>query len=276
MVKVWRLVDLIDIRLGEPQQCEPVHTLSEHALPVTDLYCGMGVAEQARLATCSLDRSCKLWELGTGLVVASFVFPSFINTTVMDREESRLFAGAGDGNIYSVDVRTRAHMARGGDGAVGGVQTHGTADDAAEENVYRTHDGAIVCLATSQTGTRLVSGGKDGRVVVWDVASRQVLKIFNRHKGTITNVLVVPRPPDLFGGGGGRQLPVMAALQRTSQSHVVCLQGDPYPTRLLHTYDQVGKNCSTTEPADEADCLGESDDVTKARKRRRLMLATSA
>jgi hypothetical protein len=44
---------------------------SEHTLPITGLYCGMGA--NPIVVTASLDRSCKVWSLAQGIRISPFL-----------------------------------------------------------------------------------------------------------------------------------------------------------------------------------------------------------
>ncbi|KAF7237099.1 WD repeat-containing protein 18 [Varanus komodoensis] len=56
LVIVWNLFSVLQAK--HIQGPEPRHVWSQHSLPITDLYCGVGGA-QARVATASLDQTAK-------------------------------------------------------------------------------------------------------------------------------------------------------------------------------------------------------------------------
>jgi len=59
---------------------------------------------------------------------------------------------------------------------------------AAEKSPFTGHDGAVLSVAFSHDGTKLLSGGKDRTVRFWDVATGKNLKTLKRPVGAITLV----------------------------------------------------------------------------------------
>ncbi|KAK2164978.1 hypothetical protein NP493_1389g00038 [Ridgeia piscesae] len=74
----------------------------------------------------------------------------------------------------------------------------------------------VTCLVTSLDDTLLVSGSKDATVKVWDVCSLQCVRTLT-HKGAITNILLMPTPPDLLNNERRQDLPVIAPFKRHLQ-----------------------------------------------------------
>lgn len=63
----------------------------------------------------------------------------------------------------------------------------------------------ITSLTLSFDGTLLVSASEDGNCIVWDVASRQILHKFTSHKGPVSQVTCLLRPPELVTGSASAQ-----------------------------------------------------------------------
>jgi ribosomal RNA-processing protein 9 len=55
-------------------------------------------------------------------------------------------------------------------------------------NSYRGHTDAILCVAASQDGKYVVTGGRDRRIVVWDAATLEVLRVFSQHRDAVTSL----------------------------------------------------------------------------------------
>eukprot|EP00052_Salpingoeca_macrocollata_P007204 m.58346 g.58346 ORF g.58346 m.58346 type:complete len:366 (+) comp15897_c0_seq2:163-1260(+) len=103
VVRVWRLASLLDKALHDGR-CESRFTWSDHALPVTDVFCGLG-SGNARVVTASRDRTCKLYELTSGILLASVTFPTDLVCVCMDPIESMLFAGGSNGCLFKVQLQ---------------------------------------------------------------------------------------------------------------------------------------------------------------------------
>ena len=72
----------------------------------------------------------------------------------------------------------------------------------------RGHRQAVICVAFHPDGNRVVSGGSDGDVRVWDLSARMPIKVFNGSGQTIRCVAVSPDGRWLAAGdaGGGLRL----------------------------------------------------------------------
>jgi eukaryotic-like serine/threonine-protein kinase len=72
----------------------------------------------------------------------------------------------------------------------------------------RGHEKAVICVAFHPDGNRVVSGGSDGTVRIWDLSSRQALHVFTGKGGSVHCVAVSPDGHWLAAGdaGGGLRL----------------------------------------------------------------------
>lgn len=130
---------------------------SQHTLPVTSLYLGMGEGG-AVLVTASLDRSIKMWSLGTGQLLRGITLPAGVTSVTMDAGEHVVLAGCADGSIYEVSLV----------GSVEYLQAHNSSSGSSTSDVvggpgsscYEGHVKAISSLAITPDGEQLVSGRK--------------------------------------------------------------------------------------------------------------------
>lgn len=99
----------------------PYCTLSDHALPITDVVCSPGIFPTNRILTSSLDHSVKVWDLSTQALLSTFQFPKAIATITWDVAERFFFAASADGSIHQVNLfsqrEDRFAVAAGGGGA---------------------------------------------------------------------------------------------------------------------------------------------------------------
>lgn len=58
---------------------------------------------------------------------------------------------------------------------------------------FKGAEGAYLCAALSADGKRLVTGGRDGSIVLWDAESRRELQSFAGHKGNVLGVAFEPK-----------------------------------------------------------------------------------
>ncbi len=85
----------------------------------------------------------------------------------------------------------------------------------------RGHQKAVLCLAFHPDGNRVVSGGADGTVRVWDLSSRQALHAFTGKGGSVHGVAVSPDGRWLAAGdeGGLRLWELETARERALGGH---------------------------------------------------------
>ncbi|CAI2188389.1 2786_t:CDS:2, partial [Funneliformis geosporum] len=201
VVNVWLLPSILDDSVDESPS--PYYTWSEHSLPITDIWCGIGSFNTARIVTSSLDHTCKLWDLSTGYLLTTFIFPTAITCIIVDPAERMFFGGGKNNLIYQVYLyrkRENSNYNTFGEemssvGGAGSIQDISSMDDE-KGNLFKGQNSAITALALSYDASLLLAGSQDGTLMIWDIASRQMIKKFS-HKGPITNLFTFLKPPDL-------------------------------------------------------------------------------
>ncbi|EIW79220.1 WD40 repeat-like protein [Coniophora puteana RWD-64-598 SS2] len=210
-VGVWSMARILDDEL-QNELVEPHCTLSDHTLPVTDIVCGIGAFPACRVLTASVDHTVKFWDLSSSSLLCTFHFPKPISTLVLDPTERLFFAASADGSVHQVNLFRERADRPGGPAleAVGGggindtirIEDFDTAGGARRKRLISAGE-PIASLALSLTTTLLLVGtAKSGRVLVYDVASHQLLRTISAHKERDMGVVFVStmlRPPDLVG-----------------------------------------------------------------------------
>ncbi|XP_016150834.1 WD repeat-containing protein 18-like [Sinocyclocheilus grahami] len=173
------------VQLDSSRIPEPLHILSRHSLPITDIHCGL-MGPQARVATASLDQTVKVWEISSGEMLLSVLFDVGIMSVTFDPCEYFLFCGGSDGNIFQVSLCSTS---------IKRDKTFQTDSDG--NQVFKGHRNLVTCLSVSMDGTLLLSGSNDETVRMWDVQSKQCIWSIN-HKGPVTNAAIIPAPANMF------------------------------------------------------------------------------
>ena len=215
---------------------EAAHTWQAHTLPVTCVSCGHGMASQLVVSS-SLDRTCVVWTLtGGGVRLRTLLFPVPLTCCALDPCDWALFAGAVDGRIFTAPVAGE-HASWGDAPAAAaapgpdGLPAYGGAG-AAAQLVGHTHP--VRCVAHSADGTRLVSCGDDGALLLWCSATHQVLRR-----------LAAPQPA---AGGGGAPLTHALLVPRAAASAMAAGEAPAgrgaVPSVPLAKYQQAGERPS--------------------------------
>lgn len=177
LVAVWRLSEVFDALAGSDAEPAAWRSFSEHALPVTAMRasaCG------SRLYSVSMDRTCKVWDVASGSLMASLAMPAALTALAVDPAESHVYLGAIDGNIYCADARSDAAIEQG--------------------STLVGHTDELTALAVSVDGALLVSAAKDKLLKVWNTDTRQLIRTHPTGPSPATNVVVLARSAEAVGG----------------------------------------------------------------------------
>lgn len=178
LVHVWSLAKLLstDVTIvdGRVSNVTPVHTWSDHSAPVTDVHVGYG-SICARVATCSLDQTCKLYELLSGQMLLNIHFPDALSAVTLDIAEYHMIVGGLKGKMYLVKLYAPPRT----------LEHHFSSEE--KPHVFEGHSKRVTSLAVSSDGFRLLSGSSDTTVKMWNISTAQCINTFN-HGGPVTNV----------------------------------------------------------------------------------------
>eukprot|EP00879_Flechtneria_rotunda_P022010 GHRR01023212.1.p1 GENE.GHRR01023212.1~~GHRR01023212.1.p1 ORF type:complete len:296 (+),score=150.77 GHRR01023212.1:979-1866(+) len=137
-----------------------------------------------------------------------------VTAATLDAGEHVLLAGCVDGSIWEVSLvgQTTAAPAAGPAAAAAGSSAGIVGGPGS--CCFEGHTKAVSSLAVTPDGEQLVSGSEDGSARVWDLRSRQCLRVINSpNKAPVTSALLVTWPAYLGGlsqqqgSSGARQGP---------------------------------------------------------------------
>ncbi|XP_017029274.1 WD repeat-containing protein 18 [Drosophila kikkawai] len=187
-VLVWDLTFAaapLDTGSSGQDSTEPLYSFNDHGLAVTDVYSGLG-GIRSHLFTVSLDRCCNIYDLLGGSQLLSVVFPVALHSVIVNRLETHVYVGSGDGKVYVFHMEKTPRM-----------KEYHVEEDELQAFVGHTAGKAITSLALNMSSTSLVSGGEDNQVCVWDVGSRQLIKSLPQ-TGSVTNLCIRLLTPSVF------------------------------------------------------------------------------
>lgn len=93
---------MLDIRNEGERQQSPIYSLSSHALSITSVQ--LSKSSHTKLITTSLDRTCKIWDLSSGIEICSIVYPSSVQCGSLSVNEQELFVGCSNGCVYQMSL----------------------------------------------------------------------------------------------------------------------------------------------------------------------------
>lgn len=161
-------------RLLTHEQSDPLHVISDHSLPIKDIYVGRSPNGNTRVMSVSADCTLKIHELASGQLLLTVVFDKMPTALVSDVTEKLVFVGMNDGNIKEVNLfnpprNNLRHME----------------DD--KNLIFKGHTSTVTTLSISIDGLVLASGSQDNQVILWHIPSKQKQRVI-RHNGPVTNV----------------------------------------------------------------------------------------
>lgn len=211
--KIWRTSEAFSTDVHavvNPKTTFTVHTLSVEACEF--------LQESDLLATCSLDRSVRVFDLSTGAQIFSINTP--VQLVVLRVLNARtIFCGGADGSLLLVPLRNKSAALNQNVSAIGGegsleAAVSATVSSTANQKLAATlaeaatqaytivqpfaegHNGPIVA-AWAVTGSKIMVASQDGNLSEWnyDVANgglRLVRNVLMYRKG-ITSIAHIPR-----------------------------------------------------------------------------------
>lgn len=186
MILVWKLSSILAARGYSNHDITPLHTFSDHTLPITDLVVGKG-GIHGILTSVSLDRTCRIYDLASATLLVNLVFPEALTSVAVDRLDDNVYVGTIQGNIYEFSLKAPPRT----------KEYHISHDAISVKQRFIGHKNAVAALSVSLDGLSLVSGGNDETVNIWDVQSKQLIRSMP-HKGVITNAKFILAPKAMF------------------------------------------------------------------------------
>ncbi|KAK9448453.1 WD40-repeat-containing domain protein [Limtongia smithiae] len=170
----WRLLDLCTgFSTTTSDAVKPAASANLHNLAISDIVCGYGHSSDSRVYTVSTDNTCRVWSADGLKLYSTFVFGGSLTSIAVDPAERAMYIGSSDGSIYYVELY-KSQQEDFDLAYVGGLQRSIQISKDTPLK-FAQHEGKVLCLDLSFDATELISGGADGSLIIWDIATRQVL-----------------------------------------------------------------------------------------------------
>ncbi|CAK0842153.1 unnamed protein product [Prorocentrum cordatum] len=170
----------------------PLHSWSGHALPVTSVALLPGGGLHQVVVSASLDRSVRLWDVGTGKPLASHTLPVPVHSVSVSPSGAELLVAGGCGELRSISPPCGP-----GEGA----------------SSYVGHAGTVLSCALNADGSKAVSCSEADRVRVWETRMRQCISQVHASRGVKIGSVQVVRC-----AGFAHSLPPFQPFQRLLQA----------------------------------------------------------
>lgn len=245
-VKIWSWAQL----MAGSREAEMV--LAAHAGAVEDVFLGFGLGHNCRLLTAGADQTVRLFDLVDGQLLATLSFPVAIERVLMDCAETTVVAGGRDGCLYLVDlaadpqeIQERTTLVYDGEGA------EATTTLSPGRYQLSGHAAAVTGIALSMDETLLVSGDREGNVIIWNLGSRQIIRRI-RTEGQLLWLGLITKASLHVEMGVGRARLIVGQPQRTLTGSTP--ENRPLLCRPRAPPASIGMAPGTTEapPAPEA------------------------
>lgn len=186
LMLVWKLSSVLTNSAYDNKDPVPLYSFSDHTLPITDIAIGIG-GMRALVASVSLDRGCRIYDLSSGTMLLNLVFPDALTSVAMDRLDTKVYVGTYNGSIFEFSLQAPPRAR----------EYHMNSNVLTDKQKFSGHKGPVTALSLSLDGETLLSGGSDENVHMWHIPSKQLIRSIP-HKGAITNAKFILAPKAMF------------------------------------------------------------------------------
>lgn len=156
-----------------------LHRFSGHKSSVTAIVTGIGGCN-CTVISCSLDSTCKIWNLMQEKPLRTISFPCATLAVTMDPIESVFYVAGSDGLIYRrmLNKTTFHKMKQGNELMSWNIIHHGRPRQ------------IITSMATISWGKTLVTASEDGKVCTWDIKKGEFTMVLDQQAGVISHLVI--------------------------------------------------------------------------------------
>lgn len=212
VISIWSIPRIVDYE-SEAEIPTPIHTLTDHTLPISALCLGVGPLTSARIFSASLDGTVKVWCIDShtssdasgpsSTLLATFTFAVPVVELVVDPLERFLFAAmSGDqGEIKLIRMYTEKEGDTASKSLANGILGEIHTDAGTPAKMIIT--GAKVTALALTSTARLLVGTIQGHINIYDTTSLQLIKTIHTSQSSsplpITFISTLSKPVDLVG-----------------------------------------------------------------------------
>ena len=187
-VKLWVIADLIEACQSKldndiiQKELQPIAEYKGHTNQITGAYVNKF---NSRVYTCSIDKSCKIWDMFSGVEIKTFTCISPIHCMAVDVLESTVYLGCMNKNVYChpIEASKDANLPK------------------KPKKILNAHRNEITAMALTKNEKYLIVGTNDGILYSWDLDKDDSFVTLEIHKdkGAISNIVPIQKPLCMFG-----------------------------------------------------------------------------
>ncbi|MDJ0973563.1 MAG: hypothetical protein QNJ98_03820 [Planctomycetota bacterium] len=144
--------------------------------------------DETVVASGGADRKVHFWDGSQLTALGQVEAPGAVTSLVFDDDSEILYAGCDSWQIVAVQVASKKSL-----------------------GLLEGSAGAVLCLAVSEETSKLYSGGKDGKIRIWDTQKREELQAID-FGAEVYALAVSPDGGRIYAGGQGNTVRVFDAL----------------------------------------------------------------
>ena len=153
----------------------------------------------------------RLWNVASGTLINAFGYHlGGVHSVAFSSDGRQILSGGDDGRILLWDIASNRLMARFAGQMADPVFDYlpGAVESAKK---LEGHYGTVFSAVFSPDGRHVLSGGADGEIILWDIASSKRLRSFEGHSGPVRSVSFSARGDKVFSGGSDTTIRIWSA-----------------------------------------------------------------
>ena len=168
----------------------PLRTFPDHRSAVLAVTISSSHMSTSVAVSSSSDSLCIIWDYRTGDSLRVFLLSSPAASLALDPANRAIYAGHEDGSVQMINLLSSENQANSGINSGHSSQSAFQPSSKDRWQDKMISEKPILSLGLSYDGSLLLSGHRDGRVHIWDVAKGSYSRCLHSQSAPVTNIIV--------------------------------------------------------------------------------------